>query len=88
MKELNKAQASALFEREAVLIGTADAVADFRVCALFGKEAVDYVHKLTPGNYWNAYTAGDTSIHYVTFRGFLAAVSFYNVQLLRNEAEA
>lgn len=88
MKELNKAQVTALFEREAVLIGSEDAVSAFRVSALFGKEAVEYVHKLTPGDYWNAYTAGGTIVRYVTFRGFQAAASFHNVQMLRQEAQA
>lgn len=88
LKELNKAQVAALFEREAVLIGTADGVADFRASALFGKEAVEFVHKMTPGSYWNAYAAGGATIRYLTFLGFQAAASFHNVQALREEARA
>lgn len=88
MRELNKAQVAALFEREAVLIGTEDSVAEFRAVVLFGKEAVEHVRKLSPGSYWNAYTAGGCTICYLTFRGFQAAASFYNVQLLRKECEA
>ena len=47
MKELNKAQVTALFEREAVLMGSEDMVPEFRV----------------------------------------AAASFHNVQMLRQEAQ-
>lgn len=39
MKILNKNQVDALFQREAVLIGTEDCVLAFRAEALFGKGA-------------------------------------------------
>lgn len=86
MKELNKALVAALFEREAILIVTEDCVPEFRAVVLFGKEAVEYVRKLSPGSYWNVYTAGGCAVEYLTFRGFQAAASFHNVQLMRQEA--
>ncbi len=92
MTELyNSAQAKALFEREAVLMGTVDMVPDFRVAALLGKEAVEHAHRLDsarPGRYTNGYGAGSYTLDALTFRGFQAAVSFYNVQQLRKEARA
>lgn len=48
MKELNKAQVAALFELEAILIGTENCVPESRAVVLFGKEAVEYVRKLSP----------------------------------------
>ena len=88
MKQLNKAQVAALFEREAILICTEDSVPEFRAVALFGKEAFEHVRKMPPGTYWNVYTAGGSAITYLTFRGFQAAASFHNVQLIREEAIA
>lgn len=91
MELYSSAQAKVLFEREAVLMGTADMVPDFRVAALLGKEAVEHVHRLDsarPGCFANGYGVGDFTLDALTFRGFQAAVSFYNVQRLRQEAQA
>ena len=90
MKNLNKAVVDALFQREAVLIGREDCVPECRVSALFGKDAVEHVWHLDStkiGQFKNLYGAGDFSISYVTYRGFLAAASFYNVQQIRKETE-
>ena len=53
MAILNKAQVDALFRREAVLIGTEDAVPFFRVKALFGKAAVEHARGFGAGESWN-----------------------------------
>lgn len=87
MKELNKDQVSALFAREAVLLGTHDRVPESRAVALFGKAAVDHtfsLNKSNPGLYLSGYGTGDYTLFALTFLGFQAAVSFYNVQILRN----
>lgn len=91
MKELNKAQVTALFEREAVLIGAEDLVPEHRGVALFGKDAVEHAKRMNggaPGRYANGYGVGNYTMYALTFRGFQAAASFYNVQLLRKECEA
>ena len=85
---LNKNQVDALFQREAVLIGTEDAVLAFRAAALFGADAVKHAQRLHSGRYSNGYGVGDCTLVYLTFRGFQAAASFYNVQQLREEAQA
>lgn len=85
---LNKAQVAALFQREAVLMGTEDVVPTFRAAALFGESAVEHARRLPDGQYSNGYGAGDYTLMYLTFRGFQAAASFYNVQQLREEAQA
>jgi len=87
MKVLNKAQVDALFQREAVLFGTEDGAPCFRVAYLFGAEAVTHVEGLGKGaKYSNGYGVGDHTLYYLTYRGFQAAASFYNVQQLRGEA--
>lgn len=89
MEELNKDQVAALFEREAVLLGTENRVPDFRAVALFGKKAVEHAHSMdasNPGYYANGYGIGDYTLDALTFRGFQAAASFFNVQRLRREA--
>ena len=78
-RPLNKEQVKGLFEQEAVLMGTEDQVPYFRVAALFGEDANN------PGRYSNGYGVGDCTMAALTLRGFQAAASFYNVQLLRKE---
>ena len=90
MDALNKDQVKALFDKEAVLLGTENGVPDYRVAVLFGKSAVEHAHRINtsrPGYYANGYGIGDYTLNALTFRGFQAAASFFNVQLLRKEAE-
>lgn len=89
---LNKEQAEVLFERETVLMGTENRVPIYRALALFGQDAVNYGKKLDERldvrrlvHHSNGYVLGFI-IASLTLRGFQAAASFYNVQLLRKEA--
>lgn len=84
---LNKAQVDALFQREAVLIGTEDVVPAFRAAVLFGESAAKHAQSLPVGRYSNGYGVGDFTLMYLTLRGFQAAASFYNVQQFRKEAQ-
>ena len=83
MGVLNKAQADALFNREAVLIGCADCVPEFRVAALFGADAAEFAKRTHKGQCSNGYGVGDYTLMYITYQGFLAAATFYNVKQLR-----
>ncbi len=84
MKILNKAQVDALFQREAVLIGTEDVMPVSRAVPLFGEDAVKFAKRLgEPRKYSNAYGIGDYTLDYLTLQGVQAAASFYNVQQLR-----
>lgn len=90
MKALNKSQVTALFEREAILMGTEDRVPEQRAIALFGKDAVAHARimdRACPGRYMNGYGAGDYVLPTLTYRGFQAAASFCNVQAMRKEEE-
>lgn len=90
MKELNKAAVETLFRQEAVLMGSEDRVPLHRAEALFGRDAMKHVKSLnasSPGRYLNGYGVGDYTMLALTYRGFQAAASFYNVQLLRREEE-
>lgn len=84
MKCLNKAQVDTLFHREAVLFGTQDGVPNFCAAALFGEEAVRHASSVPSGS--NGYGVGNFTLMYLTYRGFQAAASWFNVQLLREEA--
>lgn len=78
---LNKLQADELFRREAVLIGQDDVIPAFKAVALFGEKAVSFA-KTGNGN-WNGFGVGDFTLDYLTHTGFLAAVSFYNVEQMK-----
>lgn len=85
---MNKSQVTALFEREAVLLGERDCVPDSRAAALFGEAAVEHAHNLNtsrPGWYANGYGIGGYTLFALTFRGFQAAASYYNAQKLRGK---
>ena len=84
MKILNKAMVDALFQREAVLIGSEDGVPEHRAAVLFGKDAVEHAKRR---NHWNGYGIGDFTLGCLTYRGFQAAASYSNVRQLRKEAE-
>lgn len=90
-RPLNKEQVKGLFEQEAVLMGTEVQVPYFRVAALFGEDAVEHARRMgtsRPGFFFNGYGVGDYTMEALTLRGFQAAASFYNVQLLRKEMSA
>lgn len=87
-RPLNKEQVKVLFEQEAVLMGTENRVPDFRAAALFGRDAVEHARRMgtsRPGFFFNGYGVGDYTMGAPTLRGFQAAASFYNIQLLRKE---
>lgn len=91
MHTMNAAQVKAVFERESILLGREDMVPEYRAATLFGKEAVDHACRLNRaaagGLYVNGYGIGDYTLSALTYRGFLAAASYYNVQQLRKDAE-
>jgi len=84
MEILNKAQADALFRREAVLLGTADAIPEDRAKELFGEDAVKFAVRMGGQN---GCGIGDYTAMYLTYKGFLAAVSYHNVEQIRNRAQ-
>ena len=89
MDKLNRAQAQALFEEKAILIGGGDAIPEQTVVELFGKDAVAHAHTLDKagGSYCNAYGVGDYTAPYLTLSGFLRAVTYHNIRKLERPAE-
>lgn len=88
MNTLNKAQATALFEEKAILIGERDAVPEETAIELFGASAVDHARKLgTKGELCNAYGAGEYTARYLTLNGFMRAVTYHNISQLRKQSE-
>ena len=84
MKTYNELMVKELFSRESVLLGSSNGVPVHRAVALFSKGAVEHAKTL---KLWNGYGIGDFTLGYLTYKGFQAAASFYNVQQLRKEAE-
>lgn len=94
MKKLNRAQAQALFEENAILFGDRDAVPEKTAAALLGQAAIDYVlwedRTGTGGHkgYWNAIGMNDyikPLVKYITLSGFLRAVTYNNATLVTQE---
>lgn len=79
---LNKAKVTDLFEREAVLIGTSDAVPVYRVAELFGEKSANFGMGF-PGKGSNVFSADGDSIRYLTFRGFLMAATYKNINEMK-----
>ena len=84
MKKLNKAQALALFEENAILFGDRDAVPETTAAALLGRPAIDYLmaeDKTGSRGFWNAIGMNDhipSLVTYITFAGFMRAVTYNN----------
>lgn len=82
---LNKEKVDELFRKEAVLIGKFDVIPEFRAVHLFGKDAVDFAHKVAKGC-GNGFGIGEYTVMYISYHGFQLAASYYNVQQLKEEA--
>lgn len=87
MIKLNEEMIKALFDREAVYIGRADVVPDWRVIQLFGEAAVDFSKRMAPENF-NGYGIGDYTEFYLTIRGFQLAATYHNITITREERRA
>ena len=87
MKKLNKAQAQALFEEHAILIGGRDAIPEETAVELFGEEAVEHAHTLNGQSYelCNVYGIGHYQQGYLTLQDFLTACSYSNFHELERE---
>lgn len=81
---LNSTQVKELFEKEAILIGSEDAVPLYRVRALFGDHAAGFVDGKYDRKWFNLFGVGDFQLPYVTFAGFRYAASFSNVEEVRD----
>ena len=82
MEILNKLQADELFRREAILIGRDDVLPVSKAVALFGEKAVSFA-KDKEFKHWGAFGVGDFTTDYLNYTGFLAAVSYYNVEQMK-----
>ena len=94
MQKMNKAQAVALFEENAILIGGADVLPTTTAAALLGKDAVNYAiwaDHVTPGKhkgYHNAIGMNDyikPLIEYLTLAGFMCAATYSNAKQIEAE---
>jgi len=84
---MSKEQIRELFDREAILFGQQNAVPDFRVEELFGKDAVAEVKRVAhaskePGRYLNAWSAGGYMLTYFYLHGFQYAATIRNIEIV------
>lgn len=87
---LNKEQAVMLFDKYAILLNTFDAVPEETVARLFGDEAVEFVERMDKterGNLRGLYGNGKHTISFITLKGFLKAVTYYNINRLFMECD-
>lgn len=80
---LNKQQANELFHREAILIDGTDVLPLSAATRLFGQEAVSFARRNK--NNTNGFGVGDFTLQFLYYRGYLDAVSYYNVLQVREE---
>ena len=86
---LNSNQVKELFEKEAILIGSKDAVPLYRVRELFGDRAAGFAIRSGGwGNGNSLFGVGDFQLPYVTFSGFQNAASYANVEEIRETVGA
>lgn len=90
---LNKEQATALFDENAVMQGSSDVIYDYRIAELFGPEVCEWAescmgadHFLQCGPDWSMW--GDGGCHYFTRSGYNKIVSHHNYLVCHEEYEA
>lgn len=85
MNILNKTQAKELFEKEAILFGENDGIPLYRAIELLGKNAVEFAINKNDPKYkltltYNIFLVPiNNSVEYLTFSGFLQAVTYNNI---------
>lgn len=83
---LNKAQVEQLFNENAVLLGSSDAVPELAVVRLFGRKALDFVYRMKPmeNNSLSRYGIGEYTAGALTRKGFFIAATYCNVSIIRD----
>lgn len=89
-KTYTKEQVYQVFKREAVLIGSADAVPAKRAAFYFSKKALDFAKSLGKHKASSAFGIGDrcSLYEYFILYGLELAATFDNISLLLDEEEA
>lgn len=83
---LNKAQVEQLFNENAVLLGSRDAVPELAVVRLFGQKALDFVYRMKPkeNGSLDGYGIGEYTAGALTKKGFFIAATYCNVIIIRD----
>lgn len=87
MERLSKAKADRLFLSNAILIGSKDVLPLDVAIDFFGVEIVEYIlHRYVSPPLWNRYDIpGTEGIYYLTYDGFLFAVTYSNIRRVQEE---
>lgn len=83
MQPMNLKQATELFDREAILIGSDNAIPLNRVAEILSDKAADFARRLSKG--WNVYSIGNNiNLSYLYLSGFYVAVTYANIEAIKN----
>ena len=90
MKQLNQEDAAWLFHKYAFWVGKCHVIPEDTARDVLSDAAVDFMYRTgKPGESFNTFGAGDRKqLNLITFKGFLEAVSYYNVELYFTEPRA
>lgn len=88
-RPLNLAQAKTLFVEESTILIQGGGIPIVRIAELFGEETAQYASSLTNKNrfYKNGFGVKDFNCDYLTYEGFLQAVTYSNVMKLASQAK-
>lgn len=79
---LCKEETRELFEEEAILIGSTDAVPVYRVAELFGSKAAEFSLQVMKEGV-NGFGIGDYTLMYFNYKGFQIAATYYNIAQIK-----
>lgn len=90
MGQLNKHEAALLFSEYAFWVGEAHVIPEETAKAILSDAAVKYMKRTGKGGVsFNLFTVeNNKTLTYLTFKGFLEAVSYHNVELYFSEPRA
>lgn len=81
MKQLTRDRAAAIFSKYAFYVSSGDVIPEETARRILSDEAVNYAKKQEKA--FSIFgVGGDRQFYYLTFSGFMAAVSWYNVESL------
>lgn len=86
---LNKEQAEQLFNENAVLFGSHDAIPEMLVVRLLGQNSLDFVRRQrsTETGLFAGYGIGEYTAFGLTKKGFLIAATYQNVSIIRDREQ-
>lgn len=80
---LKEQEVRQIFDKEAVLIGTKNAMPMYRVKEIFGEKAAEFAYHFNNLAHANGFGIGDYTVSYLDYKGFQLAATYCNVEEIR-----